>query len=111
LKSKFTLKGKKLSTKFMKVSRKCKWKCYQKINEDQKRIIFKNYYTLILDNQNQFIADSIEEYPKRTHRIKQIMLNIVNFNFQNNIYLKYTIKNRGVLSNVYEYVGHKSQKN
>jgi len=92
MKSKFTLKGKKLSTKFMKVSRKCKWKCYQNINEDQKLIIFNNYYTLTLDSQNQFIADSIEEYYKKTHRIKQIMLSIVKFNFQTNIYLKYTMK-------------------
>lgn len=65
-----TLKGKKVSAKLMKVPCKCKRKCYQKINEDERIIIFNNYYSLTLDSQNQFIAGSIEEYPKKTQRIK-----------------------------------------
>lgn len=65
-----TVKGKTISAKLMKLPCKCKRKCYEKINEDQRLLIFKNYYSLTLDSQNQFIAGFVDEYPKKTQRIK-----------------------------------------
>lgn len=65
-----TVKGKIIPPKVIKAPCSCKRKCYLKLNEDQRLIIFNNFYKLPLEAQNQFIASSVEEFSKKTQRIK-----------------------------------------
>jgi len=70
-KSYITKKGKLVPAKTLKPFCSCKRKCFKKIHKDQMFVIFDNFYKLESEGQNQFISNNIEEYPKKTERIKQ----------------------------------------
>lgn len=69
-KSYVTTKGKLIPAKTLKPPSSCKSKCFEKIDTDQMSIIFENFYKLESEGQNQFISNNIEEYSKKTERIK-----------------------------------------
>jgi len=64
-------RGKIIPAKKMKPPCQCRRQCYKKINENERLVIFNNFYNLQLKSQNQYISSSVEEYPKNTLRVRQ----------------------------------------
>lgn len=66
-----TLKGKLIRAKRMKPPCNCRKKCFDLMSNEERKIIFKNFYQLSYDGQSQFISDFVEEKEKATQRLRR----------------------------------------
>ncbi|KAG5864778.1 hypothetical protein JTB14_016705 [Gonioctena quinquepunctata] len=65
-----TLKGKKNLGKKVKEACSCRQKCFEKFLEIERLEMFRDFYNLSLEAQNQFIANLIDEQNKKIERKK-----------------------------------------
>ena len=66
-----TTSNKFVPGKILKPACSCRLKCGEKLSESTRMKIFKDFYNLDSNSQNQFIAQSIEEIEKKTERLRQ----------------------------------------
>lgn len=62
--------GKTKPTKVLRSACACRMKCNEKISEDNRKYLFEAFYTLPVESQNQYLSDSVEEFEKKTQRIR-----------------------------------------
>lgn len=64
----YTLSAKKVKEKEIKEPCKCRKKCYEQLSISEREEIFKEFYNLSSEAQNQFIANFVEEQNKKVER-------------------------------------------
>lgn len=67
----YTVKGKKRPAKSVKEPCNCRRKCFEKCLPPERQEIFKDFYNLSLEAQNQCIANLVEEQNKKVERMRK----------------------------------------